>query len=195
MSWLHELFRAAASAHEHGSFDPTATGRLAEHIGVWFQHLSQNAVQHWSPHLVDVHACDFCEADAMTVCIACGSRVCLAHSHVSFRGEAVCDECVQTLIATPRKTTKPPRRRKRVEPPQTVSRIPADVAVAQKVLGVGVDDSWESVRKTYKKLAREYHPDLLTNASPSAKAAANIKLKQLNGALEVLQVWYRRNAA
>src|ERR1700712_5288239 len=50
-----------------------------------------------------------------------------------------------------------------------------------KILGLDKNASVEDIKKTYRKLARKYHPDLNPN-----DAAANKKFQQINEANEVL---------
>lgn len=52
-----------------------------------------------------------------------------------------------------------------------------------QVLGVSKSASADEVRKAFRKLARQYHPDM---AKPKEKAAAEAKFKEINEAYEVL---------
>lgn len=72
--------------------------RIADQLGEWFAHLSQNATMQWAPAMVRRRTCDFCDKDSMSCCIACQGNVCLAHAHVSHRAELLCDECVGTVL-------------------------------------------------------------------------------------------------
>src|ERR1051325_2555784 len=50
-----------------------------------------------------------------------------------------------------------------------------------KILGVSKSASEDEIRKAFRKLAREYHPDVAKN-----KASAEEKFKEINEAYEVL---------
>jgi hypothetical protein len=198
MSWIHDFIHASIRAAENSSFDPNIGARLSQHVGVWFSHLSENAAKHWLPNAIDIHECDFCNADAMTHCIACKARVCLAHAHVSYRAEAVCDECVQVLLkqTSPRehKEAPPPKRKRRAAREKQTPQTPPAVEAARKVLGVDPSTTWDEIKSTYRHQAREVHPDRLMNASATQQAAANMRLKRLNEAYAVLRDWYEKAA-
>ncbi|EJX00689.1 protein containing Heat shock protein DnaJ, partial [gut metagenome] len=49
-----------------------------------------------------------------------------------------------------------------------------------EILGVSRDATQEEIKKAYRKLARQYHPDI--NKEPDAEE----KFKEINGAYEVL---------
>lgn len=52
-----------------------------------------------------------------------------------------------------------------------------------QTLGVSRSSSSDEIRKAFRKLARQYHPDM---AKPKEKAAAETKFKEINEAYEVL---------
>jgi len=56
-----------------------------------------------------------------------------------------------------------------------------------RILGVSQAASSEDIQKAYRKLARQYHPDV--NKSPSAEE----KFKEINEAYEVLKDPQKRN--
>lgn len=53
-------------------------------------------------------------------------------------------------------------------------------------LGVGRDASDEEIRRAYLRLARRYHPDLNTTESGGDPAAAEVRMRGINRAWEVL---------
>ena len=57
------------------------------------------------------------------------------------------------------------------------------------VLGVGRDASPEEIKKSYRKMARKYHPDVTKN-----DAAAEARFKEASEAYEVLKDTERRQA-
>ncbi|XP_071725124.1 uncharacterized protein [Rutidosis leptorrhynchoides] len=54
------------------------------------------------------------------------------------------------------------------------------------VLGVASDASKEEIKRAYRKLAREWHPDRWTNKSPSMLGEANSRFQQIQEAYSVL---------
>ena len=59
---------------------------------------------------------------------------------------------------------------------------PADPMYAfYEILGVGLQDDWETIRKAYRDLARRYHPDV--NMTPEA----NTQMQRINTAYERLR--------
>lgn len=55
-----------------------------------------------------------------------------------------------------------------------------------RVLGVKSNASENDIKKAYRRLSNQYHPDKLLNASEEEKALAEIKLQQIKQAYEVL---------
>lgn len=196
-AWWTDLFGAvarAAEAHgdsdaEHG-FKPSAYQRIGQHLSAWVQHFSA-ATQNWLPNLIDMHECDFCEAEALTQCIACGSRVCLAHAHVSYRAEAICDECVQFAIDAKR-TKKQKKKPRRAAPTSTA--IPTNVVAAFRELGLSPSATPTEAKQAYRKAVQQYHPDRFARASARQQAAATLKMQRINEANQLLQAWFREAA-
>lgn len=54
-------------------------------------------------------------------------------------------------------------------------------------LGVSPEDSWEDIKKAYKKKISQYHPDKVEQMAPEFKEIAQQKSVELNRAFEVLQ--------
>lgn len=57
---------------------------------------------------------------------------------------------------------------------------------AYKVLGISPDASDEEVKKAYKKLALQYHPDRVATLGDDVKAAANKKFQEINQAKDMV---------
>ena len=61
---------------------------------------------------------------------------------------------------------------------------------AYKVLGVAPDASDDEVRKAYRRMALQYHPDKVANLGDDVKAAAEKKFKELGHAKDL--IWAAR---
>lgn len=105
--WLKSLSGGLLSALEKEAIpDPGTPRRVANQLGQWATHLSKSAVSHWTPYLLRGEQCSFCDADALDACISCKDPCCLGHAHVSYRGELICDECVEKAIGRTKKRSK-----------------------------------------------------------------------------------------
>ncbi|CAM2930258.1 DnaJ domain-containing protein [Helicobacter burdigaliensis] len=68
---------------------------------------------------------------------------------------------------------------------------------AYEILGVSKEATFEEVKKSYKKLVREYHPDILHHKGleQSIIESATAKLQEINGAYEILKEHYKNQEA
>lgn len=55
-----------------------------------------------------------------------------------------------------------------------------------EILGLKKTATADEIKSAYRKLAKQYHPDMFTSASDEEKKAAEIKFKEVNHAYEVL---------
>ena len=55
-----------------------------------------------------------------------------------------------------------------------------------EVLGVSKSSTEAEIKKAYRKLAMQYHPDKFSQASDKEKAEAEAKFKEINEAYQVL---------
>ncbi|MCM1394489.1 MAG: DnaJ domain-containing protein, partial [[Eubacterium] siraeum] len=55
-----------------------------------------------------------------------------------------------------------------------------------EILGIKKGASADEIKSSYRKLAKQYHPDMFTNASDAEKKEAEVKFKEVNHAYEVL---------
>ena len=56
-----------------------------------------------------------------------------------------------------------------------------------KVLGLEMDASSEEIKKSFRKLAKLYHPDATVNKTEEEKRIATLKLKEVYEAYNVLK--------
>ena len=62
---------------------------------------------------------------------------------------------------------------------------------AYKVFGVSSDATEEELRRTYRKLALQYHPDRVASLGEDIKENAKRRFQELNEAKEI--IWKERN--
>lgn len=140
--WLRSLSGGllVALEKEHAP-DPGTPRRVADQFGQWVAHLSKSATVNWTPYLLRSEDCSFaeCEADAIADCISCGDPCCLGHSHVSHRGELICDECVDEAIGRKRKLT--------------------DVQKAFKFFNLTPDANADELTALFRLRSKSAHPD------------------------------------
>lgn len=148
-----------------------------------------------------------CPSGASGKCEACARPVCLAHCFLTWRGDAICWECVNHTIQTMR--LDPPQRpasqspfgagwqRPPGAPGQGVppgGRPPEDQAKAQRmreelarslqILGLKNGATWDEVNKAFRYFAANNHPD---KAPAEMRAAAEERFKAVSAAYEFLK--------
>jgi len=57
---------------------------------------------------------------------------------------------------------------------------------AYRILGVTADSSLEEIKKAFKSMVRQYHPDLVQNLGSEIQELANRKLQELNRAYKII---------
>ena len=175
--WAQAVAGALFNAVQNdGVPDLEAPRRVVQQLGEWGAHLSQNAAAQWGGSLLAGQPCVFegCEQDAMGPCVVCGDPVCLAHSHVNYLAELVCDHCVDNAIAAN---------------PQGGARRPhADpVAEALRVFCVTREASFDDINAIYRRrMQTAGHPD---------KGGTKESAQLLNRAFEVLKEHYQAGRA
>jgi hypothetical protein len=189
--WAEAAARAFSS-YERGNVDMGAPRRVMDQLGQWMGHLSRNATIHWGPSLIDPVDCSFCDEDAVTDCIVCGDAVCLAHSHISHRAEAICDECVEFASRAKEKKEKKHKKQRRRAAPPPGNASDSQVAQALAILGLSPGASWEDVQGAYRAAARANHPDRFQGTQ---REQAEGRLKNINAAFNVLKAHYSKRAA
>jgi DnaJ-domain-containing protein 1 len=96
--------------------------------------------------------------------------------------------------ATHRTTTRPGRartERTRSEPPRRTAAGDEAIRKAYAALEVPAGSDFDTVRKSYRRLMRKYHPDLHTG-SPDKQRAANDLTQRLTEAYKLLEKQLRR---
>jgi DnaJ-domain-containing protein 1 len=96
--------------------------------------------------------------------------------------------------ATHRTTTRPGRsrtERTRSEPPRRTAAGDEAIRKAYAALEVPAGSDFDTVRKSFRRLMRKYHPDLHTG-SPEKQKAANDLTQRLTEAYKLLEKQLRR---
>ena len=65
--------------------------------------------------------------------------------------------------------------------------VPADELNALRILGLGADANNAAIKSAYKKLMKLHHPDKSAGLGETAKAAAERKSADINGAYSLLR--------
>lgn len=90
----------------------------------------------------------------------------------------------------------PPRRNpsggRRAEPRRAARRIPAEVMKDLAFLGLSPDTSEEEIRRTFRRLMAQHHPDRHSQ-DPEAQKAATEKSQRIGEAFQRISAWYAQN--
>jgi hypothetical protein len=183
--------KAFASFQGGSTFDGQAPVRVAEQLGQWVTHFSKNAAASWVPAILNPCMCSFCDEDAVTDCIACKDPICMAHGHISFRAEGLCDECVEKAVSAHGPKQKKTRTGTREKPSRRPS-VSSDLANAFATLGVASSATWPEVQAAYKALALANHPDRFPEGTKK-REAENV-LRSCNAAFSLLKTHFERAA-
>lgn len=188
-NWAQAISGALFNAVQNeGVPDLEAPRRVVQQLGEWGSHLSRNAATHWGASLLAGQDCSFedCEQDALAPCIGCGDPVCLAHSHVSFRAELLCDECVERSVGAPRKAAGG---RPRGRPGAGArGRQPANSPEQQAMSYFGVTPraTFEDVTAIFRRRMQQLHPD---------RGGSAAEVAVLTGHYHTLKAYYEQRAA
>ena len=75
------------------------------------------------------------------------------------------------------------------------SNSPFDREVGEKnpyeVLGVGNKASIEEIKRAYRRLSRQYHPDRVTHLGEEFRVLAEERFKEIQGAYQEINEWYK----
>lgn len=154
------LFSAVANSEPVQAIKDGTPRRIADQLGQWMAHLSQNATVAWAPSLVRRSTCEFCDVDGISKCIGCKAVVCLAHAHVSHRAELLCDECVGTVLDTVNAKQQSP------------------VVRALSFFHLTTDATFDEVSMVYRNRSKDAHPD---------RGGSKREMQQVNEHYEVLK--------
>jgi hypothetical protein len=128
-----------------------------------------------------------CSAQAVIYCMACKKPVCLAHVHISHRGEGVCDDCVGSLLDADERS----RRQQAHTPPRQNGE--EKVRWAYRVLKLKPGASEREITMSFRKLAAENHPDRAKTEAQAEKLQK--KMVEITEAYHVLKKHVQREAA
>ena len=199
MNWFQELIGSFASAASNQTFSSAAPAQVQDQLMRWLGYLSVNAVKNFAPNAIDPEPCEFCPSSGPQIslgdCMVCGAKCCLAHSHISYRAEMVCDECIREMLGT-KEDEKAARRTERARAKaQRQTKAPnADeqLVAALKTLECKRGAPWEDIHMSYKRLTLKHHPDRAKSEATRAKAEE--KLKTINSAYALLKKYYEKAA-
>ena len=68
--------------------------------------------------------------------------------------------------------------------------VPPHVRAALRAIGVEGSAGFHTVRKTYRRLMKQYHPDAVRHSDTEFRVAAETRTKELNAAYRVLEEFY-----
>ena len=77
--------------------------------------------------------------------------------------------------------------------PRTPSGPPAKLAAAYKVLGLSPTTPFDQVKKAYKQLLKQHHPDKHGSA-PAAQKKATETSSRINDAYRIIETWHETGA-
>ncbi|MFH2115155.1 MAG: J domain-containing protein, partial [Spirochaetota bacterium] len=77
--------------------------------------------------------------------------------------------------------------------PKTQSGPPAKLSAAYKVLGLTLNAPFDQVRKAYKQLLKQHHPDKHGSA-PDAQKKATETSARINDAYRIIETWHETGA-
>lgn len=170
MNWAQALTGLLSNFAKNGLPDTGAPRRLVDQVAQWVAHLSQNAIAQWGPAVAADEGCSFCSEDAVAKCICCQDWCCLAHAHVNYQAEVLCDECVDWLLDNKRtRATKRATKRGKQEPRPRTRQESTGPADAFAFFNLTPSADFETVTAVYRARARDAHPDKGGNEQEAAK--------------------------
>ena len=165
--WLKAISGGLLSTLEKANLpDKNTPRRVADQLGQWAAHLTRSAVSQWTPYLLRGEQCSFCDEDALGSCIGCSDPTCLAHAHVSYRGEMICDECVGKVLGRSKKRSR------------------TDIAFEYLNLTSGA--TLEEITAMYRIRSKQIHPD---------RGGETAEMTKLNEHYQVLKSHKARRAS
>jgi hypothetical protein len=192
-NWIGEFFNedspwgGVASAVMHGLHQATAPQRhIADQMMQFMGHLQRNVMPWFVNVIPDPCVMQGCEARAVVFCMACKKPVCLAHVHVSHRGEGVCDECVASLLPAEDRA-----RRRQQAPPRATD--DDKVRWAFRIFQLKHSATEREINLRFRKLAAENHPDRAKTEKQRKRLEE--KMAKITEAYHVLKKYAQREAA
>lgn len=192
-NWIGDLFNedsawgGVASAVMHGLHQATAPQRhIGEQLLQFMGHLQRNVMPWFVNVIPDPCSMDGCNGRAVLFCMACKKPVCLAHAHISHRGEGVCDECVASLLPAEDRA----RRQQQASPRATED---DKVRWAFRIFQLKHTATEREINLRFRKLAAENHPDRAK--TDKQRKRAEEKMSRITEAYHVLKKHAQREAA
>lgn len=149
-------------------------------------HLQRNVMPWFVNVIPDPCIMRGCGAQAVVFCMACKKPVCLAHVHVSHRGEGVCDDCVASLLPEEARSQRQQQASPRADEE-------AKLRWAYRRLKLKRSATEQEIRLRFRKLMAESHPDRSKNEAQRKKREA--ESSEISEAYHLIMKHVQREAA
>jgi hypothetical protein len=159
---------------------------VADQMLQFMGHLQRNVMPWFVNVIPDPCVMQGCHAQAVVFCLSCKKPVCLAHVHLSHRGEGVCDDCVASLLPAEDRS-----RRQQQAAPRTDE--DAKVRWALRVMKLKRSATEREITLRFRKLMAENHPDHAKNEAQRRRREKTTA--EITEAYHLLKKYAQREAA